>query len=46
MRPGLAKMMQKVHIALYVECPETDYQMAANAGCDKYADTWSSKRVK
>jgi len=45
MRPGLAKIIEKVHISTYFECPETDLQIAENACCIDYTDTWSSKRV-
>jgi flagellar motor switch/type III secretory pathway protein FliN len=39
MRPGLAKMIEKVRISIYFECAETDLQIAENAGCIDYADT-------
>jgi hypothetical protein len=39
MRPGLAKMIEKVRISTYFECAETDLQIAENAGCIDYADT-------
>ena len=45
MRPGLAKIIQKVRISLYFESPETDFHIAENAWGIDYADTWSSKRV-
>jgi len=45
MRPGLAKIIEKVRISWYFESPETDLHIADNACCIDYADTWSSKRV-
>jgi len=45
MKPGLAKVIEKVFISTYFECAETDLQIAENAGCIDYADTWSAKRV-
>jgi len=45
MKPGLAKIIEKVHILRYFESAETDLHMAENACCIDYADTWSSKRV-
>jgi hypothetical protein len=45
MRPGLAKIIEKVSISTYCESPETDLFIAENACCIDYADTWSSKRV-
>jgi len=39
MRPGLAKIIEKVHISIYFESPETDLYMAENACCIYYADT-------
>jgi len=44
-RPGLAKIIEKVCIATYFESPETDLNIAENTCCIDYADTWSSKRV-
>jgi len=43
MRPGLAYIIEKVHISTYFESPETDLHIAENAGCMDYADTWLSK---
>jgi len=43
MRPGLAKIIDKVCISTYFESPETDLQKAENAYYIDYADTWSSK---
>jgi len=45
MRPGLAKIIEKVHISTYFESGETDLHIAENACCIDYADTWSSKQV-
>ena len=45
MRPGLAKIIEKVCISRYFESPETDLHIAENACCIDYADTCSSKRV-
>jgi len=43
MTPGLAKIIEKVCILTYFECTETDYQIAENACCIEYADTWALK---
>jgi len=45
MRPGLAKMIEKVPISRYFENSETDLHIAKNACCIDYADSWSSKRI-
>ena len=45
MRPGLARIIEKVRTSRYFESPETDLDIAENACCIDYADTWSSKRV-
>jgi len=45
MRPGLAKIIEKVHISWYFESPEADLHIAENACCINYADTRSPKRV-
>jgi len=45
MRPGLAKIIEKVHISTYCESPETDLQIAQNATWIDYADSWLSKWV-
>jgi len=45
MRPGSAKIIEKVHISWDFESPEIDLHMAENAWCINYADTWSPKRV-
>jgi len=44
MRPGLAKMIEKVHISWYFESPQADLHIAENACGIDYADTWSPKR--
>jgi len=43
MRPGLAKIIEKVRISIYFESAETDLHIAENACCMDYTDTWSSK---
>jgi len=45
MKPGLAKIIQKVHISRYSENSETDHHIAVNASWVDYVDTWSSKWV-
>jgi len=45
MRPGLAKIIEKVCISTYFESAETELHIAENACCIDYADTWASKRV-
>jgi len=45
MRPGLAKIIDKVHISRHCEWPETNIHKAENACVIDYADSWSSKRV-
>ena len=45
MRPGFAKIIEKVRISWYFESPETDLHIAEDACCIDYVDTWSSKRV-
>jgi len=45
MRPGLAKIVEKVRISSYFESAETDLLIAENACCIDYANTWLSKRV-
>jgi len=44
-RPGLAKIIEKVHISTYFESPETDLHEAKNARCIVYTDTCSLKQV-
>jgi hypothetical protein len=45
MRPGLAKIIEKVLISTYIESAETDHHIAENACCIDYSGTWSSKRI-
>jgi len=45
MRPGQAKIFEKVHMSKYFEISETDLHRAENTCCIDYADTWSSKQV-
>jgi len=45
MRPGLAKIIEKVRISTYFESAEADLHTAENACCINYADTRTSKRV-
>jgi len=45
MRPGLAKIIEKVRISWDFEIPETDLHIGENACCINYADNWSPKRV-
>jgi hypothetical protein len=45
MRPGLAKIIEKVRISWYNESPEADRHRARNDYCINYADSWSLKRV-
>jgi hypothetical protein len=45
MRPGLAKIIEKVCIVRYVERAETDLHIAEIACCIGYTDTQSSKEV-
>jgi len=46
MKPGLAKIIEKVRISRYFETAETDLHIAENACCIDYANTWSSKWVQ
>jgi len=39
MKPGLAKIMEKVHISRYIGSAETDLHIAENACCIDYANT-------
>jgi len=41
MRPGLAKIIEKIRISWHFESPETDFHIAETACCIDYADTWS-----
>jgi len=43
MRPGFAKIIEKVRISRYFKSSETDLHIAENAWCIDYADTRSSK---
>ena len=45
MRPGLAKIIEKVRISWDFESPETDLHIAENACSINCADNWSPKRV-
>jgi len=45
MKPGVAKIIEKVRIWWYFETPEADHHLAENACCINYANTWSPKRV-
>jgi len=45
MRPGLAKIIEKVRTSRYFESPGIDLHKAENACCIDYANTWSLKRV-
>jgi len=45
MTPGLANIIEKVHISWYFESPEADLHIAEIACCIHYANTWSPKRV-
>jgi len=45
MNPGLAKIIEKVHISRYFESAGTDLHGAEIACCSNYAITWSSKLV-
>jgi len=45
MKPGLAKIFEKVRISRYFDNNETDHHIAANARCVDDVDTGSSKRV-
>jgi len=44
-KPGLAKIIEKVPISRYFESTETDLHIAEKACCIDYANTWLSKRV-
>jgi hypothetical protein len=45
MRPGLAKIIEKVRTSRYFECPETDHHTAEIACCIDYTNTWWSKHI-
>jgi len=40
MRPGLAKLIEKVRTSRYFESSETDHHKTENACCIVYANTW------
>ena len=42
-RPGLAKIIEKVRTSRYFESPGSDFDIVENACCIDYADAWSSK---
>ena len=46
MKPGLAKIFEKVRISTYFESADTDLHIAENGCCSDYANTWSSKWVE
>jgi len=45
MRPGFAKIIEKVCISRHFQRPETDLHTVKNGCWIKYSDTWSSKLV-
>jgi hypothetical protein len=45
MRPGLAKIREKVRTSTYFESAEADLLIAQNTYWIDYTDTWSSKQV-
>jgi len=45
MRPGLAKIIEKVCIWTKLASPETDHHIVVNDSCTDYVDTWWSKWV-
>jgi len=45
LKPGSAKIIEKVCISRYFESAETDLHIAENACCIDYANIWSSKQV-
>jgi len=45
MKPGVANIIEKLHISWYFECPGIDNNIAENACGIDYADTWSSEWV-
>jgi hypothetical protein len=44
-RPGLAKIIEKVRISTYYKSAETDLHIVENLCCINYTDTWTSKGV-
>jgi hypothetical protein len=45
MRPGLVKIIEKVHISRYFESLETNLHKAVNTCCIDYTDTWLKNQV-
>ena len=45
MKPGLAKIIEKVRISRYFENSETDRDITANVSCVDYVGTGLLKRV-
>jgi hypothetical protein len=45
MRPGLAKIIEKVGISTFYYSAESDHDIAPNACSIDYADTWTAKSV-
>jgi len=45
LRPGLAKIIEKVFISKYIESPETNLHIAEDACCIDYSETWLLKEV-
>jgi len=45
MRPGLAKIIEKVPISVYFESPKADLHKAKNTCCINFANTWLRKQV-
>ena len=45
LRPGFAKIIEKVHISSSFDSPETHLDIARNARGIDYTDTWPLKRV-
>jgi len=44
-KPGSAKIIEKVCISRYFDSAETDLHITENARCIEYANTWSSKQA-
>jgi len=45
MRPGLPKIIQKLHTSRYFESPEIDDHLSENVCCTDYTFPWTSKQV-
>ena len=45
MRPGLARIIEKVRISTYFESPDSDFHVGENGCSIDYADTWASEWV-